>query len=87
MAETHLKKFTILIQQEIQIKTTLRFYRTLTTMSNIKTQARADAGEDVDIEAHSSIAGGIPEEPATSLLGIYPKMLHYATKALAQLCS
>ena len=52
----------------MQIKTTLRFHLTPVKMAKIKnsgdsrcskTQVTADAGEDVEEEEHSSIAGGI----------------------------
>ena len=59
-------------------------------MARSKTQETADAGEDVEKEENSFIAGGtvswksvwqflrkfdilLPEDPAISLLGIYPK--------------
>jgi hypothetical protein len=42
----------------MQIKTTLRFYLTPVRMAKIKTQVTANAGEDVEKEEHSSIAGG-----------------------------
>jgi hypothetical protein len=44
---------------EMQIKTTLRFNLTPVRMAKIKIQVTADAGEDVEKEQHSSIAGGI----------------------------
>ena len=37
---------------------TLRFYLTPVRMAKIKTQVTADAGEDVEKEGHSYIAGG-----------------------------
>jgi hypothetical protein len=43
----------------MQIKTTPRFYLTLAKMAKSKIQVTADAGEDVEKEEHSSIAGGI----------------------------
>jgi hypothetical protein len=43
----------------MQIKTTLRFYFTPVRMVRSKIQVTADAGEDVEKEGHSSIAGGI----------------------------
>jgi hypothetical protein len=42
----------------MQIKTTLRFHLTLVRMARSKTQVTA-AGEDVEKEEHTSIAGGI----------------------------
>jgi hypothetical protein len=42
----------------MQIKTTLRFHLTPVRMAT-KSQVTADAGEDVEKEEHSSIAGGI----------------------------
>jgi hypothetical protein len=43
----------------MQIKTALRLHITPVRMAKIKTQVIADAGEDVEKEEHSSIAGGI----------------------------
>ena len=43
----------------MQIKTTRRFHLTPVRMAKIKSQVTADAGEDVEKEEHSSIAGGI----------------------------
>jgi hypothetical protein len=43
----------------MQIKTTLRFYLIPVRMAKSKTQVTANAGEDVEKEEHSSIAGGI----------------------------
>ena len=43
----------------MQIKTTLRFYLIPVRMAKSKTQVTANAGEDVENEEHSSIAGGI----------------------------
>jgi uncharacterized protein (UPF0303 family) len=44
----------------MQIKTTLRFHLTPVRMAKIKkTQVTADAGEGVEKEEYSSIAGGI----------------------------
>jgi hypothetical protein len=60
MAEKHLKKCsTSLIIREIHIKTTLRFYLIPVRMAKLKNSGTADAGEDVEKEEHSSIAGGI----------------------------
>jgi hypothetical protein len=58
MAEKHLKKcLTSLVIREMQIKTTLRFHLKQTRMAKFKNSA--DAGQDVEEEEHSSIAGGI----------------------------
>jgi hypothetical protein len=43
----------------MQIKTTLRFISHQSEWLRSKTQVTADAGEDVEEEKHSSIAGGI----------------------------
>jgi hypothetical protein len=43
----------------MQIKKNLRFHLTPVRMAKSKTQVTADAGEDVEKEEHSSIAGGI----------------------------
>jgi hypothetical protein len=60
MAKKHLRKCsTSLVFKKMQIKTALRFHLTPVRMAKIKTQVRADAGEVVEKEEHSSIAGGI----------------------------
>jgi hypothetical protein len=43
----------------MQIKTTLTFHLTQSERLRSKIQVTADAGEDVEKEEHSSIAGGI----------------------------
>jgi hypothetical protein len=43
----------------VQIKTILRFHLILAECLRSKIQVTADAGEDVEKEEHSSIAGGI----------------------------
>ena len=49
VAEKHLKTcLTSLVIRETQFKTTLRFHLTTVRMAKIKTQAAADAGEDVE---------------------------------------
>ena len=60
MVEKHLKKCSkSLVTRKMQIKMTLRFHLTPVRMSKIKLQVTAHAGEDVEKEEHSSIAGGI----------------------------
>jgi hypothetical protein len=43
----------------MQIKITLRLHLTLIRISKIKIQMRADAGQNVEKEEHSSISSGI----------------------------
>jgi hypothetical protein len=62
MAEKHLKKSSIpLIIREIKKKKkkNLRFHSHQSEWLRSKVQVAADAGEDVEKEEHSSIAGGI----------------------------
>ena len=61
MAEKHLKECSSsLIIREMKIKATLRFHLTPVRMAKVKSSGTADAGEDVEKEAHSFIVGGIP---------------------------
>jgi hypothetical protein len=60
MARKHLNLCsTSLVIREMQIKTTLRFRLMPVRIPMIKTQVTAVAGQDVEKEEHSSIAGGI----------------------------
>jgi len=60
MAEKYIKKCSIsLVNREMQIKTTPRFYLHQSESLKLKTQVTTDIGEDVEKEEHSSIAGGI----------------------------
>jgi hypothetical protein len=43
----------------MQIKITLRFHLTPVRMARIKNSGDIDAGEDMEKEKHSSIAGGM----------------------------
>ena len=47
--------FNILSQQEMQIKTTLRFFLTPVRKAKIKTQVTADAGNDVEKDENTPL--------------------------------
>jgi len=60
MTKKHLMKcLTSLLIRKIQIETTLRFHFIPVRKANIKIHVTADAGENMEKEKHSSLAGGI----------------------------
>jgi hypothetical protein len=60
MAKKHIKKsLTYLVIREMQTKITLRFHLTVVRMVSLKIQLTLDAGENMEKEEESSIAGVI----------------------------